>query len=234
MIALFNKTFNKNFGEKITNCKHDINNIKEISSILHIENIEETDNINQNYNIIQEILHYEETLIINDYANFTCPCCKKEGTLSFHKIYSRNFLFNVGNYRISSKIDLIVLECSFCKEQNNKQKYHTLIPNIIFPYRIHSEKIILSSINDYFNKKLKIKDIENKYNISYQLLYYWHMIMKKYIMASSIILKIPSNISDIITGIISNTKTFLYKFYQKYYHPFFLNKKTCVPLAITP
>lgn len=200
---------------------------------MHIVNVEETD-LNQDYNIIQDLLYYEETLVINDYSNLTCPYCKKEGTLSFHKTYSRNFIFNIGHYRISAKIDLIVLECFNCKEQHNKQKYHTLFPNFIFPYHVFSENIILSSINDYLNKKTKIKNIENKYNISYQLFYYWLQIMNKYNMASSVILKIPCNINNIITNIIANRKTFLYKFYQQYLHPFFLNKKTCVPLSITP
>lgn len=201
---------------------------------MHIVNIEKNEAYNQDFSILQEILDYEKTLIVNNYTNETCPCCKKEGTLSFHKKYPRNLVFNIGNYRINAQIDLIVLECSFCKEQHNKQKYHTLFPKFVFPYHIFSENIILSSINDYLNKNSKIKDIENKYNISYQLFYYWIMIMNKYDMASSIILKIPCSISNIITTIISNIKIFLYRFYQKYFHPFFLNKKTCVPLAITP
>lgn len=200
---------------------------------MHITNIEETEVYSQDYNTIQEVLHYEKTLIINNYTNLTCPCCKKEGTLVFHKTYPRNIIFFIGNYRVNAQIDLIVLECSFCKKQHNKQKYHTLFPKFIFPYHIFSENIILSSINDYQSQKSKIKDIENKYNISYQLLYYWLKIINKYNMASSIILKIPCNITNVVSNIILNTKSFLDEFYQKYFHPFFLNKKTCVPLAIT-
>lgn len=234
MITLFNKTFNNIFEDKVAICKQDINQIKNMAPILHIVNIEETSEINEEYNIIQEILHYNETLIINDYSNLTCPCCKKEGTLVFHKTYQRNFEFNIGIYRVHSKIDLIVLKCSFCKKQPDTQKYHTLLPCSIFPYHIFSENIILSSINDYLVKKEKIKDIENKYDISYQLLYCWIMIMNKYELASSIILETPSNLNNIIKNIILTKKTFLYKFYQKYFHPFFLNKRTCVPLSTTP
>lgn len=232
MISLFNQSINE-FNDKISKCSQNIEEITNISAFLDVISIEKTDIINNSYDVLKEILSYEETYIINDYSNFICPCCKNKDTFSFHKLYSRNFVFTIKNYLITAKIKLIVLECSHCKKYKDKQHFHTLLPDFIFPYHSYSSNIILDSITDKFNKD-KIKYITNKYKVSYQLLYYWITILNKYLFVCSIILKIPIIISNIIIKINENRKQFLKLFYQQYFHPFFLNRKTCKYLAITP
>lgn len=232
MISLFNESINK-FNDKINDIYNNIEKIRDFSSILEVSSIEKTNINNDSYDILNEILLYEETYLINDYSNLTCPHCKNHNTLSFHKLYSRNIVFTVGSYIITAKIKLVVLECSYCKKLKEKQHFHTLLPNFIFPYYSYSSKIILYSIEEKFNNN-KIEDIINKYKISYQLLYYWISILIKYLLICSTILKIPVIVSNIINEIIKDRRTFLKRFYQQYFHPFFLNKKTCVPLAITP
>lgn len=232
MISLFNQSINK-FNDKISKCSQNIEEITNISAFLDVISIEKADIINNSYDVLKEILSYEETYIINDYSNFICPCCKNKDTFSFHKLYSRNFVFTIKNYLITAKIKLIVLECSHCKKYKDKQHFHTLLPDFIFPYHSYSSNIILDSITDKFNKD-KIKYITNKYKVSYQLLYYWITILNKYLFVCSIILKIPIIISNIIIKINENRKQFLKLFYQQYFHPFFLNRKTCKYLAITP
>ena len=232
MISLFNQSINE-FNDKISKCSQNIEEITNISAFLDVISIEKTDIINNSYDVLKEILSYEETYIINDYSNFICPCCKNKDTFSFHKLYSRNFVFTIKNYLITAKIKLIVLECTHCKKYKDKQHFHTLLPDFIFPYHSYSSNIILDSITDKFNKD-KIKYITNKYKVSYQLLYYWITILNKYLFVCSIILKIPIIISNIIIKINENRKQFLKLFYQQYFHPFFLNRKTCKYLAITP
>ena len=229
MISLFNQSINE-FNDKISKCSQNIEEITNISAFLDVISIEKTDIINNSYDVLKEILSYEETYIINDYSNFICPCCKNKDTFSFHKLYSRNFVFTIKDYLITAKIKLIVLECSHCKKYKDKQHFHTLLPDFIFPYHSYSSNIILDSITN----KDKIKYITNKYKVSYQLLYYWITILNKYLFVCSIILKIPIIISNIIIKINENRKQFLKLFYQQYFHPFFLNRKTCKYLAITP
>lgn len=233
MIAYFEQKSNR-LNDKINRCKADINEIKNLSSILEVTNIENIDTNEESYDILNEILEYEKTLTINNYSSLICPNCKKENKLHFHKTYSRNIIFTVGSYLITAKIKLIVLECTHCKQNPNTQHFHTLFLPSIFPYHIYSEGIILESLNDKIINNNKIKDIENKYKIAYQLLYYWLKIMSKYQMACSIIFKIPSNLINILNYIKQDETLFLKLFYQKYFHPFFLFKRTCVPLAITP
>lgn len=232
MISLFYQS-SKNFEDKISKCKQNINKIYNLSSILEIISIEKTNLYSDSLDIIREILIYEETYTINDYSLLACPCCKKEGTLHFHKLYSRNIVFTIANYLITAKIKLIVLECSHCKKIKEKQHFHTLLPNFIFPYHSYSSTIIFDSITDKFNNN-KIEDIINKYKISYQLLYYWIFIFNKYLLSCSIILKITIIISSVINKINEDRNKFLKLFYEHYFHPFFLNRKTCVHLAITP
>lgn len=233
MISYFHKSINK-FNEKFTEISNDINKIKNFSSILEVSSIENTNmNNNDSYDTINEILLYEETYTINNYKELTCPCCKNKGTLSFHKLYPRNIVFTVGNYLITGTINLVVLECSHCKHFKGRQHFHTLFPNFIFPYHSYSSEIILESIGEKFDEQ-KIEDIVNKYKISHQLLYYWISIFNKYLLSCSIILKSQILIVLIIRRINENKRTFLELFYQQYFHPFFLNRKTCVPLAITP
>ena len=232
MISLFNESINK-FNDKINKCNENINEIGNISTFLEVVSIEKTDICNNSFHILNEILLYEETYMINDYSNFICPCCRNKDTLSFHKIYSRNLVFTIKDYLITAKIKLIVLDCSHCKKYKKNQHFHTLLPDFILPYHSYSSNIILDSISDKFNNE-KIENITNKYKISYQLLYYWITILNKYLFVCSIILKIPIIISNIINRINENRKQFLKIFYQQYFHPFFLNRKTCIYSVITP
>lgn len=232
MISLFNESINK-FNNQIAKCKQNIEEINNITSFLEVFSIENTNINNDSYNIINEILSYEETYLINDYSNLTCPCCKNEGTLFFHKLYFRNLMFTIGNYFITAKIKLIVLECSHCKKSKVKQHFHTLLPGFIFPNHQYSSEIILDSLTDKYHSQ-KIEEIMKKYKISYQLLYYWILIFRKYLLVCSVVLKMHIITLTIINKINEERQTFQKNFYQQYFHPFFLNKKTCVPLAITP
>lgn len=233
MITFFGRTSNK-FNEKIVKCNKDIDNIRSFSSILDVVNIDTNTDLNESYNILYTILSYEETLTVNDYSNFTCPNCKRKHTLQFHKTYPRNLIFNVGNYIVTAKINIIVLQCNHCKNNKDQQHFHALLPDFIFPYHIFSENIILNCLDDKFVNNKKVREIESNYRIPFQLLYYWIKIMKKYQMVCGIILKIPIDLTNIIKGILNNKQLFLIMFYQKYFHPFFLFRRTCVDLAITP
>ena len=243
MIPLNNKIINKNLQENykiyqkdIENVKNNIENIKDFSSILEVISINKV-NTSQGIddNILFYLKIYESLLTINDYSNFKCPLCKKEHTLSFHKTYERNIILNLYGYEIIAKISLIVLECSYCKEYNhNIQHYHAIIPDYIFPYHIYSSNIIMNCLIEHYLNELTINQIIEQVNISHQLYYKWLNEFNKYLVVSSIILKVKANIKEILAEIKNQLEELLYNFYQSYNHPYFLFKRTCVPLIIMP
>lgn len=70
--------------------------------------------------------------------------------------------------------------------------------------------------------------------ISHQLLYKWLNGLSAYRIVSSIILSISGNLKDILSLINKDRFNFYQMFFDKYDHPFFLFRETCVPLAIMP
>lgn len=224
-----------NVQELEKNIDQNIENIQDSSDKLEIISITKLDTKPIKTDIIHIIKAYESIGIINDYSTHKCPCCKNNNCMKYHKDYQRNITFIYNDYLIEAKISLIVLECSFCKEVNKgKQKYHTLLPEIIFPYHIYSSEIIMNTLNDRFINKLKIEQIIEKRKISAQLYYKWLKGLFKYLPICSIILECKIKIEEILLKIKLDKDKFYNNFYEKYFHPFFLFKKTCVPLAIMP
>lgn len=168
----------------------------------------------------------------NDYSSFKCPCCHGNN-FKFHKTYKRNITLIFNEYLLEGTIDIIVIECLSCRNNMENQHYHAILPDMILPYHLSSSAVIFNAINDKVDK-IKNEIIMERYRISRQLLNKWLKLMNKYLLSSSIILSLELDIRIVVKGIINNKDIFLYEFYNKYFHPFFLNKRTCVKLAITP
>ena len=243
MIALNNKIINQNFNQIAKNYQKDINKVKNnIESIQNFSNLLEIISINKlnikeknTENILYYLKMYETILTINNYTSFKCPLCKKENTLSFHKTYERNIIFHLFDYEIVAKIKLIVLECAYCKKYNyNKQHYHAIIADYIFPYHIYSSNIIMNCLIDHYINELIIQEIIEQANISHQLYYKWLNEFNRYSLISSIILQTKNEIKEILKEIKDRLEELQHNFYQNYNHPYFLFRKTCVSLAITP
>ncbi len=241
MITLSKIKINSFLKESIENnkkyvniIKDDINKLKDFSKILNIVNISETTDIKESYDVLYLIKAYETIGIANDYEEYQCPNCKRQNCVHFHKNYERNLTFFIGNYKVEAIINLLVLECSYCKNYEYEQHYHALIPDFIFPYHFYSANIILNTIYDRLINKLKVEQIIEKNKITKELYYKWLRGFKKYSISADTILGIGKSLELIIQVIVSDVHIFLYKFYQTYYHPFFLFKPTCVPLSIIP
>ena len=171
---------------------------------------------------------------INDYSEYKCPLCGKKEVLHFHKNYRRNLIFYHGVYEVICKIDIIVLECSHCKEHNKgKQHYHALLPSFILPYHIYSSYIIIDTLYLGLTRGQILKIIEER-NISHQLYYSWLRGLDKYKTSASTILSVKDDILSVIINIKEDMYKFLSEFYLSYHHPFFLFKLTCVNLVIMP
>ncbi len=185
--------------------------------------------------VLEDIKEYENYVKANDFSDLKCPLCKHDNVLHYHKEYQRDLIFQVSNDEIISKINITVLECSYCKEKNKgKQHYHALLPIFIFPYHIYSEEFILDTLNERLIEEEKIQEIIERRNISHQLFYKWLNGLKKYSASACTILGCNINIIDIIKAIIKDPHLFLFQFFKNFYHPFFLFRLTCVPLIIMP
>lgn len=216
-----------------------INNIKTFSSILQNINIIEldssleTNNLEETSAFLYLLKTYEAYCQINDFNSLTCPSCKNKACLSSHKTYNRNIVFYINKYKIEATISLTVLQCSYCMKED-KQKYHALIPNFIFPYHAYSADIIIKTLYNLLIKKIKVNEMIRSIQISHQLLYKWLKGLYTYSIPSSIILQVKANVITIIECIHLLKSSFLLDYYQTFNHPFFLFKPTCVPLSITP
>lgn len=223
--TLFDTNYYKNYSIK-----------KIIDSIDILSNaiITKNDNIPSDKNIIERIKEYASLRTINDYREYECPLCGKKEVLSFYKTYERNLIFYYNSYEIICKIDIIVLECSFCKAHNiGKQHYHALLPDFILPYHIYSSYIIIDTLYLGLTKGQILKIIEER-NISHQLYYSWLRGLDKYRVSASTILSVKDDILSVIINIKEDMYEFLSLFYLSYNHPFFLFKLTCVNLVIMP
>lgn len=169
----------------------------------------------------------------NNYSSLCCPLCKIKNTLSYYKSYTRNITYYDSNANLikNTTINITVLKCNHCNKLTGHQKYHALLPSFIFPYHIYLGKTILLAIKDYFDNQ-KIMFILNKLSILHKLLYDWLKKFNIYLLSSSIILKEKNNAKLIINKIYLLNNKFLIDFFNFYFHPYFLFKRTCVPLCI--
>ena len=203
-------------------------------SILSDIIVNKIDNISNDNSILNKIKDYETMININDYSEYKCPLCGKKEVLHFHKTYERNLIFYYNDCEIICRIDIIVLECSYCKEHNkDKQHYHALLPSFILPYHTYSSYIIMDTLYYGLTKEQFNKMLEER-NISYQLYYKWLRGLDKYKTSASTILLVKNEIIEVIIKIKEDMYKFLSEFYLSYHHPFFLFKLTCVNLVIMP
>lgn len=117
--------------------------------------------------------------------------------------------------------------------REDKQKYHALIPDFIFPYHAYSANYIIKTLYNLLINKIKVSELIRSRQISHQLLYKWLKGLNTYSIASSIVLHVEAKIITIIECLYLLNSSFLLEFYQTFNHPFFF-KPTCVPLSVTP
>ena len=229
MISHNCKNFNTIFENNVQ-LEDILNDFSILSDII----INKTNHISDDNTILNKIRDYETIRKINDYNEYKCPLCGKREVLYFHKTYERNLIFYYNNCELICKIEIIVLECSYCKKHNKgKQHYHALLPNFILPYHIYSSYIIIDTLYLSLTKGQIIKIIDER-NISHQLYYSWLRGIDKYKTSASTILLVKNEIIEVIIKIKEDMYKFLSEFYLSYNHPFFLFKLTCVNLVIMP
>ena len=201
---------------------------------LSLNKIKPQINSNQPITVKSLVKDYYNYCDCNAFDDLKCPCCKMKGTLFYHKKYERNLTYMEEDEVIDMVISITVLVCKNCVENNNKQKYHALLPVFILPYHVHESSLIINSIYEYLVKEQKLKEILEKINITHKLFYDWLKKIKIYSLVSSTILKENNILKIIITKIFALNERFLIDFFANFEHPFFLFKRTCVPLCITP
>lgn len=166
----------------------------------------------------------------NDFSSLKCPVCGKSD-LEKNTTYFRNFTYYVGNEKRDTVIEITVCMCKNCANVPDRQKYHALLPEFIFPYAIHDASAIINALNDYYSKK-KLTEILERLQIRHKLFYDWINKINKYCLHASTVLGIDNKIEEVISKIVETNSVFLSNFYYNFNHPFFLFKLTCVPLCI--
>lgn len=170
----------------------------------------------------------------NDFYDLKCPCCNKKGCLKYHKSYDRHLTYYINNQLIDTTIGIATCVCTNCMNNNDKQKYHALLPDFILPYHIYEASTIVDFIYKYLFEELRVKEILERIRITHKLFYDWLKKLNKYLLPASIVLKTAIDKKNIIKRILNYNSSFLSDFYLNYSHPFFLFRLTCVDLCITP
>lgn len=92
-----------------------------------------------------------------------CPKCKAKSNFSFHGCYMRNVTFIHENSSYNFRIAVTRVICNSCGCT------HSLLPNFIIPYKIHSRDSILYVVSQA--QSSSISETSEKLNISFQLIY---------------------------------------------------------------
>lgn len=102
------------------------------------------------------------------FVKLACPYCgAKKPTWSYHDSYPRYLVSFENETSITYTIDIARVICSSCKHT------HAILPDIIIPHNSYSLIFVLTVLNDYFQGKMTIKSICEKYDISISMLYGW-------------------------------------------------------------
>lgn len=162
--------------------------------------------------------NYEEKIInFNGIWDYSCPCCKAFRPFSRHATYSRNICFFEYSKIIEKKTDILRLKCSSCLTT------HAILPADIIPYKIYSFSCIMNILKLLYVDGMGVLDIAKKLNITFQLIYSFIKVFKKFMAACISFLKIfsfaqldfGSSCKDILVAI--NEFTDLVTFQRNYF-----------------
>jgi len=107
---------------------------------------------------------FRQSLQQNPLFLLTCPYCGARGTCRRRGSYERNLVtFSDGKPEVTRlKIPRVQCPCG---------KSHALLPDFIVPYLSYSLPMILMILSDYFQRRLTVRGICQKYLVSPPLIY---------------------------------------------------------------
>lgn len=168
--------------------------------------------VNENQTIQDLIQEYEEQLNRKVY----CPCCKSVNVIA-HGSYERNVVYHIENKKIETKIQIKRILCKECGHT------HAILPDFLIPGKQHCLKFIENIMEEMTTEK-SVKEIEQEYSISRQLMSYW----KKELIGlkgklSSLLLVIE--FAEIVHEINRIKQEFMKKYYENYKEIYRMQKK---------
>lgn len=102
------------------------------------------------------------------FLELPCPNCgAKYPTWAYHNAYERCLISYNNNSIITDTIDITRIICSSCKGT------HSILPEVIIPFRSYSLLYVLSALKDYFTPGITVAALCDKYKISPSTLYEW-------------------------------------------------------------
>lgn len=108
-----------------------------------------------------------------DFDNFSCPNCGNIGSLKKHAEYERYLIGSNSSDLDDSTVKITRFICTSCNTT------HAYIPVFMIPFSVYSLRFVLKVLLCYFQKKLTVTNICEKFNISVSTLYKWIHIFKK-------------------------------------------------------
>lgn len=154
---------------------------------------------------------YKEKILNKyDFFQYKCPNCGSTHSFSRHATYQRNISFLLENKILNEKLEILRLKCTSCKTT------HAILPNDIVPYCIYSYSFIMNILLKHFVDKESVLSISSKYDISFQLIYFFFSKFKAFFNECIYVLRLfnllkdnfnPS-FNDILIEIINNSSTF--------------------------
>lgn len=132
-----------------------------------------------------------ESYIFNSYV---CPKCGSKHSWIRHATYERNVVIIKNGEFVDSRIKILRLKCNSCNST------HALLPGDIIPYFVYSTSCIIKLISEHYTQGYSVLYIAKKYNVPYQLIYWFLNIFVSFVNECNItlrILKIIKGISNL-------------------------------------
>lgn len=169
----------------------------------------------------------KKILNIYSFFDYNCPKCGAKHTLIRHAIYERNIIYIKNETIYEEKAQILRVKCTSCNST------HAILPNDVIPYCIYSYSYVLQMLVEHFVNGDSVITIAQKYNISFQLIYYFINKMNIFFNKCVALLRIISALNSIFTPnyekILSAIKiysinNFVIRYYEEYKWMFLMNK----------
>lgn len=107
--------------------------------------------------------------ILNNYSflNYECPKCNAKHSLVRHGVYIRNIVYINNGVIHEEKMNILRVKCSSCNST------HAILPNDVIPYCVYAYSYVFQILYEHFLHGDSVLSIASKYNVSFQLIYYF-------------------------------------------------------------
>ena len=168
--------------------------------------------------------------MINEYEGepnligVVCPCCKSTEFI-YYGTYKRNVIYLENGHINESRLGIKRVLCKKC------YKTHAIIPSFLIPYKQHSLNTVLILLEGNENTDTTTIALENKYEVSRQLVLIWKKQFQKYL-SKIYIMYINFDTKEVIK-LLQKETNIIKKYYVEYREIFMMRRRqifySCIP-----